>query len=146
MCQVCKYFFPQAELDVSINSSSSNYNRDKGRDLASSSQLVDFESGIMDKITFKSQPSSVDSKRFAVGLLKDGKRLLSCSKLCRCKCSCCVPYFKGALHLTPVTGYLQMKPTFRHMDKGKSAEERGMTLCRAHSYMLLLIPCECCRL
>ncbi|KAK7475390.1 hypothetical protein BaRGS_00033340 [Batillaria attramentaria] len=92
----------RVELELSLNTRSSNYAKSKGEQIAvntdGGNKLTDaepyFASGMMDKQVLGSIPSAADTGRYAVGVLKNGE-----------------------LHLTPVHAVVQMRPTFDYLDR-----------------------------
>ncbi|XP_064614481.1 DNA-directed RNA polymerase III subunit RPC5-like [Liolophura sinensis] len=93
----------KVELELGVNSEGNNYCVSKGEQLAlnvDGSEYTHepqgrfFKSNVYDKQVLSSTPQAGDTSKYAIGLLKDGE-----------------------LHLTPVHGILQLKPTFSYLDK-----------------------------
>lgn len=90
------------ELELSLDTKSPNYAKSKGEQIAvnteGGSKLSEeepyFASGMMDKQILGSSSSAADTRRYAVGVLKNDE-----------------------LHLTPVHAVVQMRPTFDYLDR-----------------------------
>ncbi|KAK9754708.1 RPC5 protein [Popillia japonica] len=101
------YFKPanqEVKLEVELNTESPNFDPVKAEDIArevdsnkeakKGEKEVFFENDIMDKITLQSCKAVKDPRKYAVGLY-NGKEL----------------------HLTPLKGFIQLRPSFSHLDK-----------------------------
>ncbi|KAM4698401.1 DNA-directed RNA polymerase III subunit RPC5 [Rhinophrynus dorsalis] len=90
----------KVELDMAINTMSPNYCRSKGEQIAlnvdgtSNDDTSTYSSKLMDKQTFTSIQASSNTPRYAAAL-----------------------YRKGEIHVTPLHGILQMRPSFTYLDK-----------------------------
>ncbi|GJQ72361.1 hypothetical protein Trydic_g3446 [Trypoxylus dichotomus] len=94
----------EVKLEVELNVESPNFDTVKAEDIArdvdsskdtqKGEKEVFFENDIMDKIVLKSCNAVKDPKKYAVGLY-NGKEL----------------------HLTPIKGFVQLRPSFAHLDK-----------------------------
>ncbi|XP_066026636.1 DNA-directed RNA polymerase III subunit RPC5-like isoform X2 [Pocillopora verrucosa] len=98
----------KVELELSINTSSDNYYAPRGEQIAhdvdgsalssaSEGKESFFSSDKMDKQVLSSSRASEDVSRYSVGILKGGE-----------------------LHLTPVHGVLQLRPSFEYLNKGEA--------------------------
>ncbi|XP_066026635.1 DNA-directed RNA polymerase III subunit RPC5-like isoform X1 [Pocillopora verrucosa] len=98
----------KVELELSINTSSDDYYAPRGEQIAhnvNGSALLSasegkesfFSSDKMDKQVLSSSRASEDVSRYSVGILKGGE-----------------------LHLTPVHGVLQLRPSFEYLNKGEA--------------------------
>ncbi|PFX18434.1 DNA-directed RNA polymerase III subunit RPC5 [Stylophora pistillata] len=108
--------FPKVELELSINTSSNNYYVPRGEQIAhdvdgsalssgSEGKESFFSSDKMDKQVLSSSRASEDVSRYSVGLLKEGE-----------------------LHLTPVHGVLQLRPSFEYLNKGEANVRQASNL------------------
>ncbi|XP_063170807.1 DNA-directed RNA polymerase III subunit RPC5 [Candoia aspera] len=90
----------KVELEMAIDTSNSNYCRSKGEQIAlnvdgtCSDETSTYSSKLMDKQTFCSSQTISNISRYAAAVYK-----------------------KGELHLTPLHGVLQMRPSFAYLDK-----------------------------
>uniref|UniRef100_A0A1A7WX30 Polymerase (RNA) III (DNA directed) polypeptide E n=1 Tax=Iconisemion striatum TaxID=60296 RepID=A0A1A7WX30_9TELE len=88
------------ELEVAINTTSPNYCRSKGEQIAlnvdgtSYDETNTYSAKMMDKQTFSSIQATTNTSRYAAAVFR-----------------------KGELHVTPLTGILQMRPSFSYLDK-----------------------------
>ncbi|XP_037547085.1 DNA-directed RNA polymerase III subunit RPC5 [Nematolebias whitei] len=88
------------ELEMAISTASPNYCRSKGEQIAlnvdgmSYDETNTYSSKMMDKQTFSSIQATTDTSKYAAALFR-----------------------KGELHITPLTGILQMRPSFSYLDK-----------------------------
>ncbi|XP_062330189.1 DNA-directed RNA polymerase III subunit RPC5 [Osmerus eperlanus] len=93
----------KVELDMTINTSSPNYCRSKGEQIALNVDGTNYEetntySGkMMDKQMFTSIQATTNTSRYAAAVFR-----------------------KGELHITPLQGILQMRPSFSYLDKADS--------------------------
>uniref|UniRef100_A0A4W3HDG1 Polymerase (RNA) III (DNA directed) polypeptide E n=1 Tax=Callorhinchus milii TaxID=7868 RepID=A0A4W3HDG1_CALMI len=94
--------FPlQVELEIAIDTLSPNYCRSKGEQIAlnvdgtsTDDSGSTYASKLMDKQSFSSIQAATNTSRYAVAV-----------------------YRKGELHVTPLHGILQMRPSFSYLDK-----------------------------
>lgn len=90
----------KVELDVAINTCSPNYCRSKGEQIAlnvdgsCTDETSTYSTKLMDKQTFSSTQAATNVSRYAAGIIR-----------------------KGELHLTPLHGILQIRPSFSYLDK-----------------------------
>lgn len=90
----------KVELEVAINTMSPNYCRSKGEQIALNVDGTSMEDSstysikMMDKQTFSSIQATTNTSRYAAAV-----------------------FHKGELHLTPLQGILQMRPSFSYLDK-----------------------------
>uniref|UniRef100_A0A672Q598 DNA-directed RNA polymerase III subunit RPC5-like n=1 Tax=Sinocyclocheilus grahami TaxID=75366 RepID=A0A672Q598_SINGR len=90
----------KVELEVAMDTMSPNYCRSKGEQIAlnvdgtSSEDPSVYSMKMMDKQTFSSIQATTNTSRFAAAV-----------------------FHKGELHLTPLQGVLQMRPSFSYLDK-----------------------------
>ncbi|XP_058013635.1 DNA-directed RNA polymerase III subunit RPC5 isoform X2 [Ahaetulla prasina] len=90
----------QVELEMAIDTSNSNYCRSKGEQIAlnvdgtCTDETNTYSSKLMDKQTFCSSQTTSNISRYAAAIYK-----------------------RGELHLTPLHGILQMRPSFAYLDK-----------------------------
>uniref|UniRef100_A0A673IL73 DNA-directed RNA polymerase III subunit RPC5-like n=1 Tax=Sinocyclocheilus rhinocerous TaxID=307959 RepID=A0A673IL73_9TELE len=90
----------KVELEVAMDTMSPNYCRSKGEQIAlnvdgtSSEDPSVYSMKMMDKQTFSSIQATTNTSRFAAAV-----------------------FHKGELHLTPLQGILQMRPSFSYLDK-----------------------------
>uniref|UniRef100_A0A4W5LIX1 Polymerase (RNA) III (DNA directed) polypeptide E n=1 Tax=Hucho hucho TaxID=62062 RepID=A0A4W5LIX1_9TELE len=88
------------ELEIAINTLSPNYCRSKGEQIAlnvdgtTSEDSNTYSVKMMDKQTFTSIQSTTNTSRYAAAIFR-----------------------KGELHITPLHGILQMRPSFCYLDK-----------------------------
>nr|XP_046232947.1 DNA-directed RNA polymerase III subunit RPC5 [Scatophagus argus] len=93
----------RVELEMAINTMSPNYCRSKGEQIAlnvdgtSYDETNTYSAKMMDKQTFSSIQATTNTSRYAVAVFR-----------------------KGELHVTPLTGILQMRPSFSYLDKADS--------------------------
>ncbi|XP_036428778.1 DNA-directed RNA polymerase III subunit RPC5 [Colossoma macropomum] len=93
----------KVELEVAIDTVSPNYCRSKGEQIAlnvdgtSIEESNTFSTKMMDKQTFSSIQATTNTTRYAAAVFR-----------------------KGELHLTPLQGILQMRPSFSYLDKADS--------------------------
>ncbi|KAM4025700.1 DNA-directed RNA polymerase III subunit RPC5 [Anomaloglossus baeobatrachus] len=93
----------KVELDLAINTMSPNYCRSKGEQIAlnvdgtCNDETSTYSSKLMDKQTFSSIQAAGNTSRYAVGY-----------------------YRKGEIHVTPLHGILQLRPSFTYLDKADS--------------------------
>lgn len=100
----------KVELEMAINTSSPNYSRSKGEQIALNVDGTTFEETntysvkMMDKQTFTSIQATTNTSRYAAAIFR-----------------------KGELHVTPLQGILQMRPSFSYLDKadGKHREREA---------------------
>ncbi|XP_054899176.1 DNA-directed RNA polymerase III subunit RPC5 [Poeciliopsis prolifica] len=91
------------ELEMAINTMSPNYCRSKGEQIAlnvdgtSYDETNTYRAKMMDKQTFSSIQATTNTSRYAAAVFR-----------------------KGELHITPLTGILQMRPSFSYLDKADS--------------------------
>ncbi|XP_015237030.1 PREDICTED: DNA-directed RNA polymerase III subunit RPC5 [Cyprinodon variegatus] len=91
------------ELEMAINTMSPNYCRSKGEQIAlnvdgtSHDETNTYSTKLMDKQTFSSIQATTNTSRYAAAVFR-----------------------KGELHITPLTGILQMRPSFSYLDKADS--------------------------
>lgn len=86
----------------------------------------------MDKQTFSSIQATTNTSRYAAAVFRKGLvhlcHLLACFSPCVCF-FVIVRWFlwTGELHITPLTGILQMRPSFSYLDKadGKTREREA---------------------
>uniref|UniRef100_A0A8C5RWX3 RNA polymerase III subunit E n=1 Tax=Laticauda laticaudata TaxID=8630 RepID=A0A8C5RWX3_LATLA len=90
----------KVELEMAIDTSNSNYCRSKGEQIAlnvdgtCTDETNTYSSKLMDKQTFCSSQTTSNISRYAAAIYK-----------------------RGELHLTPLHGILQMRPSFAYLDK-----------------------------
>uniref|UniRef100_A0A8K9UJE2 Polymerase (RNA) III (DNA directed) polypeptide E n=1 Tax=Oncorhynchus mykiss TaxID=8022 RepID=A0A8K9UJE2_ONCMY len=90
----------KVELEIAINTLSPNYCRSKGEQIAlnvdgtTSEDSNTYSVKMMDKQTFTSIQSTTNTSRYAAAIFR-----------------------KGELHITPLQGILQMRPSFSYLDK-----------------------------
>ncbi|XP_072229185.1 DNA-directed RNA polymerase III subunit RPC5 [Leuresthes tenuis] len=90
----------RVELEMAIDSMSPNYCRSKGEQIAlnvdgtSYDETNTYSAKMMDKQTFSSIQATTNTSRYAAAVFR-----------------------KGELHITPLTGILQMRPSFSYLDK-----------------------------
>eukprot|EP00079_Xenopus_tropicalis_P038837 XP_017952608.1 PREDICTED: RNA polymerase III polypeptide E isoform X1 [Xenopus tropicalis] len=88
------------EMEIAINTVSPNYCRSKGEQIAlnvdgtSNDDTSTYSTKLMDKQIFSSIQAASNTTRYAAAL-----------------------YRKGEIHLTPLHGILQMRPSFTYLDK-----------------------------
>uniref|UniRef100_A0A4W5QQJ2 Polymerase (RNA) III (DNA directed) polypeptide E n=1 Tax=Hucho hucho TaxID=62062 RepID=A0A4W5QQJ2_9TELE len=93
----------KVELEMAINTLSPNYCRSKGEQIAlnvdgtTSEDTNTYSVKMMDKQTFTSIQSTTNTSRYAAAVFR-----------------------KGELHITPLQGILQMRPSFSYLDKADS--------------------------
>ncbi|XP_020608714.1 DNA-directed RNA polymerase III subunit RPC5-like [Orbicella faveolata] len=106
----------KVELELSINTNSANYYAPRGEQIAhdvdgstpsSASEQKDtfFTSDKMDKQVLTSSRASEDVGRYSVGILREGE-----------------------LHLTPIHGILQLRPSFEYLNKGEANMRQASNL------------------
>ncbi|XP_068100722.1 DNA-directed RNA polymerase III subunit RPC5 isoform X1 [Hyperolius riggenbachi] len=90
----------KVEMDMAINTGSPNYCRSKGEQIAlnvdgtCTDETSTYSTKLMDKQTFSSIQAASNTSRYAAAF-----------------------YRKGELHVTPLHGILQMRPSFTYLDK-----------------------------
>ncbi|XP_044033798.1 DNA-directed RNA polymerase III subunit RPC5 isoform X2 [Siniperca chuatsi] len=90
----------RVELEMAINTMSPNYCRSKGEQIALNvdgtayDETNTYSTKVMDKQTFSSIQATTNTSRYAAAVFR-----------------------KGELHVTPLTGILQMRPSFSYLDK-----------------------------
>ncbi|XP_024140784.1 DNA-directed RNA polymerase III subunit RPC5 [Oryzias melastigma] len=90
----------RVEVDVSMDTMSPNYCRSKGEQIALNvdgatyDETNTYSAKMMDKQTFTSIQATTNTSRYAAGVFR-----------------------KGELHVTPLTGILQLRPSFSYLDK-----------------------------
>ncbi|XP_061787772.1 DNA-directed RNA polymerase III subunit RPC5 [Nerophis lumbriciformis] len=90
----------RVELQMAMNSNSPNYCRSKGEQIALNVDGTTYEENntystkMMDKQSFSSIQATTNTSRYAAAVFR-----------------------KGELHVTPLTGILQMRPSFAYLDK-----------------------------
>lgn len=90
----------RVELEMAINTMSPNYCRSKGEQIALNvdgtgyDETNTYTAKMMDKQTFSSIQATTNTSRYAAAVFR-----------------------KGELHVTPLTGILQMRPSFTYLDK-----------------------------
>lgn len=90
----------RVELEMAINTVSPNYCRSKGEQIALNVDGTTYEENntysvkMMDKQTFSSIQATTNTARYAAAVFR-----------------------KGELHVTPLAGILQMRPSFSYLDK-----------------------------
>ncbi|CAJ1080007.1 DNA-directed RNA polymerase III subunit RPC5 [Xyrichtys novacula] len=90
----------RVELEMAINTMSPNYCRSKGEQIALNvdgtayDETNTYTAKMMDKQTFSSIQATTNTSRYAAAVFR-----------------------KGELHVTPLTGILQMRPSFSYLDK-----------------------------
>uniref|UniRef100_A0A8C2H0U3 DNA-directed RNA polymerase III subunit RPC5 C-terminal domain-containing protein n=1 Tax=Cyprinus carpio TaxID=7962 RepID=A0A8C2H0U3_CYPCA len=95
-----KLYLFQVELEVAMDTMSPNYCRSKGEQIAlnvdgtSSEDPSVYSTKMMDKQAFSSIQATTNTSRYAAAV-----------------------FHKGELHLTPLQGILQMRPSFTYLDK-----------------------------
>ncbi|XP_017289766.1 DNA-directed RNA polymerase III subunit RPC5 [Kryptolebias marmoratus] len=88
------------ELEMAVNTMSPNYCHSKGEQIAlnvdgmSYDETNTYSSKLMDKQTFSSIQATTNTSKYAAALFR-----------------------KGELHVTPLAGILQMRPSFSYLDK-----------------------------
>ncbi|KAK3559884.1 hypothetical protein QTP86_026184 [Hemibagrus guttatus] len=93
----------KVEMEVAIDTMSPNYCRSKGEQIALNVDGTSLEDSstysikMMDKQTFSSIQATTNTSRYAAAVFR-----------------------KGELHLTPLQGILQMRPSFSYLDKADS--------------------------
>ncbi|KAM8962179.1 DNA-directed RNA polymerase III subunit RPC5 isoform 2-T2 [Pelodytes ibericus] len=93
----------KVEVDLAINTVSPNYCRSKGEQIAlnvdgtGGDDTNTYSSKLMDKQTFSSKQAANNTSRYAAAI-----------------------YRKGEIHMTPLHGILQMRPSFSYLDKADS--------------------------
>ncbi|XP_072312491.1 DNA-directed RNA polymerase III subunit RPC5 [Eucyclogobius newberryi] len=91
------------ELEMAMDAMSPNYCRSKGEQIALNvdgttyDETNTYSAKIMDKQTFSSIQATTNTSRYAAAVFR-----------------------KGELHVTPLTGILQMRPSFSYLDKADS--------------------------
>ncbi|CAB1338227.1 unnamed protein product, partial [Coregonus sp. 'balchen'] len=100
----------KVELEMAINTQSPNYCRSKGEQIAlnvdgtTSEDSNTYSVKMMDKQTFTSIQSTTNTSRYAAAVFR-----------------------KGELHVTPLQGILQMRPSFSYLDKADSKHRERET-------------------
>ncbi|XP_038007098.1 DNA-directed RNA polymerase III subunit RPC5 isoform X2 [Motacilla alba alba] len=95
-----KLYLFQVELEMAIDTLNPNYCRSKGEQIAlnvdgtCTDETSTYSSKLMDKQTFCSSQAASNVSRYAAAVYK-----------------------KGELHLTPLHGILQLRPSFTYLDK-----------------------------
>lgn len=90
----------RVELEMAIDTMSPNYCRSKGEQIALNVDGTTYDESntysvkMMDKQTFSSIQATTNTSRYAAAVFR-----------------------KGELHVTPLTGILQMRPSFSYLDK-----------------------------
>ncbi|XP_076616908.1 DNA-directed RNA polymerase III subunit RPC5 [Chaetodon auriga] len=90
----------RVELEMAINTKSPNYCCSKGEQIAlnvdgtTCDETNTYSAKMMDKQTFSSIQATTNTSRYAAAVFR-----------------------KGELHVTPLTGILQMRPSFSYLDK-----------------------------
>ncbi|XP_028287656.1 DNA-directed RNA polymerase III subunit RPC5 [Parambassis ranga] len=90
----------RVELEIAIDTMSPNYCRSKGEQIALNvdgtayDETNTYSTKMMDKQTFSSIQATTNTSRYAAAVFR-----------------------KGELHVTPLTGILQMRPSFSYLDK-----------------------------
>ncbi|TMS22610.1 DNA-directed RNA polymerase III subunit RPC5 [Larimichthys crocea] len=90
----------RVELEMAINTLSPNYCRSKGEQIALNvdgtayDETNTYSAKMMDKQSFSSIQATTNTSRYAAAVFR-----------------------KGELHVTPLTGILQMRPSFSYLDK-----------------------------
>ncbi|XP_076007629.1 DNA-directed RNA polymerase III subunit RPC5 [Genypterus blacodes] len=100
----------RVELEMAIGTMSPNYCRSKGEQIALNvdgtgyDETNTYSSKVMDKQSFTSIQATTNTSRYAAAVFR-----------------------KGELHITPLTGILQMRPSFTYLDKadGKTREREA---------------------
>uniref|UniRef100_A0A3Q1EAP4 Polymerase (RNA) III (DNA directed) polypeptide E n=1 Tax=Acanthochromis polyacanthus TaxID=80966 RepID=A0A3Q1EAP4_9TELE len=93
----------RVELEMAIDTMSPNYCRSKGEQIALNvdgttyDETNTYSAKMMDKQTFSSIQATTNTSRYAAAVFR-----------------------KGELHVTPLTGILQMRPSFSYLDKADS--------------------------
>uniref|UniRef100_A0A667ZM03 Polymerase (RNA) III (DNA directed) polypeptide E n=1 Tax=Myripristis murdjan TaxID=586833 RepID=A0A667ZM03_9TELE len=93
----------RVELEMAINTMSPNYCRSKGEQIALNVDGTTYDESntysvkMMDKQTFSSIQATTNTSRYAAAIFR-----------------------KGELHVTPLQGILQMRPSFTYLDKADS--------------------------
>ncbi|CAL1599727.1 unnamed protein product [Knipowitschia caucasica] len=102
------------ELEMAMDTMSPNYCRSKGEQIALNVDGTTYDEGntyavkMMDKQTFSSIQATTNTSRYAAAIFR-----------------------KGELHITPLNGILQMRPSFSYLDKAdnktreREAEREG---------------------
>ncbi|KFQ85469.1 DNA-directed RNA polymerase III subunit RPC5, partial [Phoenicopterus ruber ruber] len=100
----------KVELEMAIDTLNPNYCRSKGEQIAlnvdgtCTDETSTYSSKLMDKQTFCSSQAASNVSRYAAAVYKKGKFLLL------------TPHI-SELHLTPLHGILQLRPSFTYLDK-----------------------------
>ncbi|XP_037611755.1 DNA-directed RNA polymerase III subunit RPC5 [Sebastes umbrosus] len=90
----------RVELEMAVDTQSPNYCRSKGEQIALNvdgttyDETNTFSAKLMDKQSFSSIQATTNTSRYAAAVFR-----------------------KGELHVTPLTGILQMRPSFSYLDK-----------------------------
>ncbi|MBN3277763.1 RPC5 polymerase, partial [Polyodon spathula] len=93
----------KVEVEMAIDSMSPNYCRSKGEQIAlnvdgtTTEESNTYSTKLMDKQTFSSTQATTNTSRYAAAVFR-----------------------KGELHLTPLHGILQLRPSFSYLDKADS--------------------------
>lgn len=93
----------KVEVEMAVNTMSPNYCRSKGEQIAlnvdgiNSDDTNTYSTKMMDKQTFSSIQATTNSSRYAAAVFR-----------------------RGELHLTPLHGILQMRPSFSYLDQADS--------------------------
>ncbi|MGH0139242.1 UNVERIFIED_CONTAM: hypothetical protein FKN15_068651 [Acipenser sinensis] len=93
----------KVEVEMAIDSMSPNYCRSKGEQIAlnvdgtTTEESNTYSTKLMDKQTFSSIQATTNTSRYAAAVFR-----------------------KGELHLTPLHGILQLRPSFSYLDKADS--------------------------
>ncbi|KAJ8246352.1 hypothetical protein GJAV_G00266780 [Gymnothorax javanicus] len=93
----------KVEVEMAVNTMSPNYCRSKGEQIAlnvdgiNSDDTNTYSTKMMDKQTFSSIQATTNSSRYAAAVFR-----------------------RGELHLTPLQGILQMRPSFSYLDQADS--------------------------
>ncbi|XP_033907518.1 DNA-directed RNA polymerase III subunit RPC5-like [Acipenser ruthenus] len=93
----------KVEVELAIDSMSPNYCRSKGEQIAlnvdgtTTEESNTYSTKLMDKQTFSSIQATTNTSRYAAAVFR-----------------------KGELHLTPLHGILQLRPSFSYLDKADS--------------------------
>ena len=97
----------KVEMELAMNTNCDNYDTSKGEQIAINVDGADcgadayYKSGKMDKQLLSSAPVGVDTKRYAIGSIRNGE-----------------------LHLTPLTGILQLRPNFSYLDRAEARQQK----------------------
>lgn len=100
----------KVELEVAMDCLSPNYSRSKGEQIALNVDGTTFDESnlysvkMMDKQTLTSIQATTDTSRYAAAVFR-----------------------KGELHLTPLQGILQMRPSFTYLDKADAKHRERET-------------------